>query len=232
MSSMITVDDLSFELRRSARRKTVQITVDRGGELVLFAPRECPEATIGDFVRQKRYWIYTKLAEKDALRVNVPKKEFVSGEGFPYLGRSYRLLLVDDQDVPVKLDRGRFRMRREAVAEGRGHLIRWYTDHARRWLRHRVRRFQSRLDVQPSGISVQDLGYRWGSCGKGGRLYFHWRAILLPSPIVEYIVCHELVHLHHPHHTAAFWGRLERALPDFARRKQWLAENAHEAMGV
>lgn len=228
----ITIDDLHFELRRSERRKTVQITVDRGGELVLFAPTGCPDGIINDFVREKRYWIFTKLAEKEALRVDVPPKQFVNGEGFPYLGRSYRLLLVDDQDVPVKLERGRFQMRRDAADDGRKHLIDWYTEHARIWLTRRVGRLKGRVGAEPSGVTVQDLSYRWGSCGKGGRLYFHWRTILLPSPIAEYVVAHELVHLHEPHHTPAFWTRLQRAVPDFASRKQWLAENAAGATEI
>lgn len=33
-------------------------------------------------------------------------------------------------------------------------------------------------------------------------------------------------HLHEPHHTPEFWRRVERALPDFERRKRWLAEHA------
>lgn len=53
-----------------------------------------------------------------------------------------------------------------------------------------------------------------------------WRSILLPPSIVEYIILHEFVHLHESHYTPAFWTRVERAMPDFAKRKQWLAENA------
>jgi len=79
---------------------------------------------------------------------------------------------------------------------------------------------------QPSKINITDLGNRWGSCGRGGRLNFHWKSILLPAFAVEYIVVHELVHLHEPHHTPEFWRRVERSLPDFERRKRWLAEHA------
>ena len=156
----------------------------------------------------------------------------MNGEGFPYLGRSYRLLLVDDQDAPVKLEGGRFKLRRDAAQNGREHMVGWYTSRGRRWLEERVRRLQRRVDIDPGGVVVQDLGYRWGSCGKGGVLYFHWRSILLPARIVEYVVAHEMVHLHEPHHTPAFWTRLERVMPDFAARKQWLAENAAEPVSV
>ena len=228
----LTVGDLEFELRRSSRRRSVQVTVDRGGELILSAPDECPIATMEDFVNAKRFWIYTKLAEKEALRPHVSRKQYVNGAGFPYLGRSYRLLLVPRQDVPVKLENGRFKMVRDDAAHGREHMVRWYTEHATPWLEKRVERLRRRIGVEPSGVIVQDLGYRWGSCGKGGKLYFHWRSILLPPRIVEYIVVHELVHLREPHHTPEFWTRVERAMPDFAQRKQWLAERAGELVGV
>lgn len=91
------VDDLQFHLRHSARRRTMQITVERDGALVLSAPPEVDEATLRAFVHEKRFWIYTKLAEKDRLQRPVPRKEFVGGEGFLYLGRSHRLKVVDER---------------------------------------------------------------------------------------------------------------------------------------
>ncbi len=225
----LTVGDLSFEVRRSARRSSVQITVDRGGELLLSAPETCPTSTLERFVREKRFWVYTKLAQKDALGPPSSSKEFVSGEGFHYLGRSHRLLLVDEQDVAVKLEQGRFKMRRDVAREGSRHMVDWYKARARPWLAARVERFHGRVGVEPVGITVQDLGYRWGSCGKGGRLFFHWRAILLPPRVVEYVVVHELVHLVEPHHTVEFWRRVERVMPDFEVRRRWLAERGQAA---
>jgi len=231
MSSLV-VDALRFEVRRSPRRRSVQITVDRDGELLLSAPEVCSVRAIEAFVREKRFWIHTKLAEKEALAPSCPTKKYVSGEGFLYLGRSYRLLLVDEQDIPVKLEQGRFKMARSAAQTGRDHMVRWYTERARPWLAGRVERYRRRIGVDPASLTVQDLAFRWGSCGKGSRLYFHWRTILLPPRIVEYIVVHELVHLIEPHHVPAFWGRVERAMPDFAVRKQWLAENGKHVVGV
>jgi predicted metal-dependent hydrolase len=58
-------------------------------------------------------------------------------------------------------------------------------------------------------------------------LNFNWETILLPPSIVEYVVVHELVHLQERNHTPALWRRIERAMPDYARRKAWLA--AHGA---
>ncbi|MBN2196983.1 MAG: M48 family metallopeptidase [Polyangiaceae bacterium] len=234
MTETLTVGDLTLEVRWSARRQTLGLTVERGGELAVSAPEGCPLRTLEAYVREKRFWIYQKLAAKEALPTGAPAKEYVDGEGFPYLGRSYRLLLVDDQAVPVKLEQGRFKLRRADVRGGHGreHLVVWYAAHARPWLAERVERFRGRVGVVPSGVTVQDLGYRWGSCGKGARLYFHWRTMLLPPRIAEYIVVHELVHLREAHHTPEFWRRVERAMADFGVRKRWLAERGREVAGV
>ena len=230
--SVLTVDDLSFELKPSTRRRTLQITVDRSGELVLSAPPDVEEERLREFVLEKRFWIYTKLAEKDRLQKAVPSKSYVDGEGFLYLGRSYRLRLVDEQDTTLKLLNGRFMLRRDLVETARSHLIQWYSARAKVWLWDKVQDYVARMEVQPVGVKVQDLGYRWGSCGKGDWLYFHWKTILLPPRIAEYVVVHELAHLHQPHHTSDFWQRVERALPDFERRKIWLAEHGMDVEGI
>ncbi|GHD72604.1 metal-dependent hydrolase [Luteimonas padinae] len=224
MSTTLKIDDLSFEVRHSSRRRTLQITVERDGSLLLSAPSGMGEAALREFATEKRLWIYTKLAEKELMRRAVPRKEFVDGEGFLYLGRNYRLKLVEDQDVPLRFSGGRFRLRRDMIDSGRDHFVRWYSERAREKLSLFVDELQARMEVQPSAVKVQDLGYRWGSCGKGNCLYFHWKTILLPSRIVEYVAAHEMAHLHEPHHTPEFWLRLERAMPDYAQRKAWLAE--------
>ena len=123
-------------------------------------------------------------------------------------------------------------MPKALARDGRQHLIRWYCDRAKPWLSDKVKDFAARMEVSPTGVKVQDLGYRWGSCGKGGRLYFHWKTILLPARIAEYVVVHEMAHLHEPHHTPEFWGRVERAMPDFERRKAWLAQHGSDVEGI
>jgi predicted metal-dependent hydrolase len=221
----VTVGDLRLEVRASKRRTTMQVTIDRGGELIVFAPADCDSSTVKEFVLEKRLWIYRKLAEKEALHQPEVRKQYVTGAGFPYLGRNYRMLLVEDQRDPLRLEAGRFRLRRRVAGDGRRHMVDWYTAHAQPWLAERVARLAPRVGVKPSGVLVRDLGYRWGSCGKGDKLYFHWKTILLPPRMVEYVVTHELVHLLETNHSPWFWQRLERAMPDSALRKDWLAAN-------
>lgn len=224
MIPVLNVDDLRFDVVLSARRRTMELSVERNGDLVIRAPEGATRARLEAFIREKRTWIYRKVAEKEALRRAVPVREYVTGEGFPYLGRSYRLLLVNQQDVPLRLEAGRFRLLRSEAARGRSHFIHWYTEHARVWLRRRVEALAPRVGAEPSAVEVRDLGYRWGSCGRGRTLNFNWAIILLPPAIVEYVVVHELAHLRERNHTPAFWRSVERVLPDYARRKAWLAE--------
>ena len=234
--SSLTVNDLRFDVRRSELRRTLEITVDRGGELILSAPPGVTEATLRDFVQRKRLWVYQQLARQDALPRQAPTKAFVDGEGFAYLGRHYRLRLVPDADTDadaaVKLVGGRFVLPKALARDGREHLIRWYCDHAKPWLWGKAQDYAARMEVKPAGLRVQDLGYRWGSCGKGCLLYFHWKTILLPAQMAEYVVVHEMAHLHEPHHTPEFWLRVERAMPDFERRKVWLSERGIEVEGL
>jgi predicted metal-dependent hydrolase len=219
-----TVNDLCFEVRRSPRRRALEIVVDRGGELILSAPSETPEAMLRDFVLRKRIWIYKQLARKETAPPSLPAKHFVDGEGLAYLGRTYRLRLVPDSDVAVKLQNGRFLMPKSLVGDGRAHMIRWYCGRARPWLMSKIEEHRARMEVAPADVRVRDLGYRWGSCGKGAILYFHWKTILLPASIAEYVAVHEMAHLQVPHHTPEFWRRVERAMPDYQRRKNWLDE--------
>ena len=225
MSEALTVDELTFEIRRSPGRRTLGMNLGRDGELTLSAPRGMSEDLLSDFVREKRFWLYTKIAEREARQRPVSGKDFVSGEGFPYLGRSYRLLLVDEQDTALKLEAGRFRLLLTEADQGREHFIRWYTERGGRWLKHRLKGWVSRMDAEPTSVEVRDLGFRWGSCGKSGAVNFHWATVLLSPSEVDYVIVHELAHLIEPNHTPEFWLRVGRALPEFEQRKAWLAEH-------
>jgi predicted metal-dependent hydrolase len=223
----ITFGDLSFELRHSAKRRTIGITVERDGQLILASPPEVPMETLEKVVRDKRLWIYSKLLKKESLNPPTAVKEYVSGEGFYYLGRNYRLKLVDgvNRQPPLRLYQSRFELQRDAQARGREEFIRWYCDRLRPILDTQIVALVNRVGISPRSVQVRELGYRWGSCGHKGDLYFHWRVAMLPRTLIEYVVVHELMHLIEPHHTNPFWDRVERVVSDWCDRKQWLAQN-------
>ena len=228
MSGTLTIDDLTFALRRSSRRKTLGITIERDGALVLTAPKDTSVEEIERLTRQKGLWIYRKLAEREFLIGPTRAKEYVPGETFYYLGRAYRLRLTDEESSPpLRLQHGWFELRRNEVDRGERHFSDWYASHGAPWLARRVELYAPRVGVEPGPLKVQELGYRWGSCGSAS-LNFHWRALQLPTRAIDYVVVHELVHIVEPRHDQVFWSRVERAMPDYESRKAWLAEHGGE----
>lgn len=228
MSETIELRGLLFEVRRSSRRQTIGLTVDRRGELVIHAPEKAESRELTQWAGKKLLWVHRKLALKRNISPTNREPEFVSGESFSYLGHRYRLKLVGDQEEPLRLDQGRFCLRRDQCAEAPAHFRCWYVSTGSEWLKNRVRLYLHRTGTEPSGIQVRDLGFRWGSCGKKGLLFFNWRLLQLPVRLLDYVIVHELVHLKVPHHTAEFWYALELALPDWRQRQQALQLEARD----
>jgi type I restriction enzyme M protein len=77
-------------------------------------------------------------------------------------------------------------------------------------------------------VDGRDLGYRWGSCGKNGVVYFNWKLLQLPARIADYVIAHELAHLLEPHHGPGLWRILDRSLPDRRDRSEELKVKARD----
>jgi len=58
--------------------------------------------------------------------------------------------------------------------------------------------------VRPTSVKVGDARTRWGSCSSSGAIRYSWRLILAPPDARRYVVCHEVAHLRHLDHGAAF----------------------------
>jgi predicted metal-dependent hydrolase len=222
----LVIEELTFALRWSSRRRTIGITVRPDGRLVVAAPAGCRLRRVETVVHEKLPWIRRKLAEI-AARPAPPRRTYADGERLPYLGSSYRLCLEQNGGLPVRFYRGRFLMEPDAAADGRQHMVDWYARRADTVLVARVNQFSPVVGAAPVSVLVGDLGRRWGTCDAQGRLRFHWETVLFPTKMLDYIVVHELAHLHELNHSSRFWSRVERVVPDYRERKTWLRENAH-----
>ena len=182
--SSLLVGDLTLEVAPPGDRKTIEVIVERDASLVLKAPPGVSAERATQFVIAKRQWIYRKLAEKDALTGPPIVKQFVEGEGFAYLGRSYRLTLTEgDGTRRVRLERGRFLLPAVEADRGAAVMRRWYTDVGGPWLQRRIRPWAARLGEDAVVVEVRDLGYRWGSARpRDGlkRINIHWATLQLP----------------------------------------------------
>lgn len=101
---------------------------------------------------------------------------------------------------------------------------------ARRVLTEKTDRFKKELDVEYKRIRIGDQKTRWGSCSSKGTISYSWRLILMPDEIQDYVVVHELCHLHEMNHSKKFWEWVGRIIPDYQRRRRWLKSHGDEYM--
>ncbi len=82
------------------------------------------------------------------------------------------------------------------------------------------------LGLQVAGVTVRDQRSRWGSCSPSGRISLNWRLIQVPPSVRDYVLLHELAHLHHPDHSRRYWKELERICPWHREARAWLRASA------
>lgn len=80
-------------------------------------------------------------------------------------------------------------------------------------------KWQPIVGAYANEIRVKKMYTRWGSCNTRAKRI--WLSVYLPAyPIecTEYVIVHELCHLHHANHSPAFWQTVATAMPDY---QQW-----------
>ncbi len=224
MKELIEIDDLRVRLKRSARRKTVALVVDRVGGVELLLPEKLSDADAEGIIKRKQLWIYKTLDIKRRGLHETAEKDYVSGESFFFSGRKHSLSL-QGEGKGLTFHNGRFYLPRALAANGRKAFVDWYTEETKTIISERIDILSRRVAVFPGKVTVQDLGFNWASCGKGGRLYFNWKIAMLPLEIVDYLMTHELIHLKEPRHSQTFYTLLVRAVPNYKQLDRWLLEN-------
>lgn len=224
------VRDIEYQLLPQHKRKTTDITIERDGSVTVRSPLCLTPEQIDAVVESKRLWIYRNLAQWQELNASKVAREWVNGETFLYLGRAYRLTLVAEQSCSLRLKAGRFYLDRRIIdREGKAGAQKafkaYFTAKGQEKFSDRVDYFAPKVGVRVTGIKIKDLGYRWGSCGTKGVLNFHFRCMMAPLKVIDYVVVHELCHLHYRNHSDAFWNEVDKVMPDYAERKDWLRKN-------
>lgn len=227
------VRDIKYQLLPGSDRETTDIVIERNGVITVRPPKRMTPAQVDETVLSKRMWIYRHIAEWRDLNAAHVTREWVNGETFLYLGGCYRLQLVVNQDEPLKLKDGRFCLLRTVIEEvgveaARQAFVTFYEQKGRSRLQKRVAHFSPKVGVSAGAVLVKDAGYRWASCTKSGDLLFHWKCLMAPMTIIDYIVVHELCHLRHRDHSDAFWNEVDKVLPDYRERKEWLRMHGAE----
>jgi hypothetical protein len=211
----------TLNIKRS-ERKTLSIYIERDGSVSIFAPASLDDAALESVIKKKEYQIYKHLAEWELLNASKVQREVVNGQSYLYLGRNYRLEQVKDQGKPLLLKNGNFLLRSDWKEKARQLFIELYKEKGLRKIVERVNYYQGKVGVSPKDVRVVDLKNRWASCSAKGNLNFHWKCMMAPLSVIDYIIVHELGHLIHKNHTKAFWNEIDKILPRYHEQIVWL----------
>ena len=209
-----------------SKRKTFALEVRRDGSLVVRVPLRATRAQVEALISQKGDWIKAKQELVKSLYPPVPPKEYVNGEGFLYLGQSYKLAILDGAAEPLVLS-DQFYLARLSLPDAPAVFKAWYRQQAFDVISHRVECYASRDGFVYKGVKISQARTRWGSCGPTGALSFSWRLVMAPLRVIDYVVVHELVHLQVKNHSTDFWGKVKTLMPDYQQQVAWLKQNGH-----
>jgi predicted metal-dependent hydrolase len=217
MPATAPAQEIPYTVRRSSRARRVRVNVDAHTGVEVVLPARAPERAAAAAVSELRPWIERRLREARAVRAALASRAGT----VPYLGAALEL-------VPQA---GRTRVHRAGdrllVPDGdaRAALERFYRRAARIEIAARLDRASTLAGASYSGLDIRAQRTRWASCSAGGRMSFNWRLLLAPERVLEYVIWHEVCHLHVLDHSPRFWSLLERHWPDYRADRDWLRRN-------
>ena len=215
--------ELQYELTY-AQRKTLGISVQPDLRVVVKAPEGTPLAEIEARVLKRAPWIIKQQKDLARYLPHLPPRQYVSGETHRYLGRQYRLKVVESANgtpESVKRDRSFITVQvrdRADTEQVRDLLDAWYHDHARRVFQERLEACYPKMahvGVPYPEIAIRAMRSRWGSCSSKGRITLNVKLIKVPKSYIDYVIFHELCHLAEPNHSPRYYELLDRVLPDW-----------------
>ncbi|HNH26771.1 MAG TPA: SprT family zinc-dependent metalloprotease, partial [Anaerolineales bacterium] len=203
--------DIQIDNLVRAKRRTIALIVERDGSLTVRAPRRATLNDIYGFIQEKTDWILRSREKLKAIKP-IPKKAYVDGERFLFLGQEYELRLVPPQRTALKLDGG-FTLSTSAQERGELAFTKWYKTQALTIFTERVNHYANLHGLIPKEVKVNSAKTRWGSCTSAGTLNFTWRLVMAPLEVIDYVVLHELAHLKVKNHSPRFWKLVESLCP-------------------
>jgi predicted metal-dependent hydrolase len=219
---------IGFELVYS-EREAMAIHVHPDSSVVVDAPMGTDYEQVMERVQKKAKWVakQQRLYAQHQPTINrIPR--YASGETHYYLGKQYRLKVIQDDVERVKFYRGRLYLH--------VHQLSNYdrkSDLLNQWYRTRADFiFSQQLDVchplvEPFGVSyptlkIRAMKSRWGSASPSGSITLNLRLIHVPKKLINYVILHELCHLKEMNHSSQFYDLLSRILPSWEQYRDEL----------
>lgn len=157
------------------------------------------------------------------------QRYYLSGEEHRYLGRRYRLKVIQGGVAEVKARGGQLLVKthRPSRSDETALLLEaWYRLRASEVFVGRLEAvlplFKRPGEVRPTSLQIRKAAARWGSMTPAGKMILNLELIQKPTRCIDYVIAHELCHWLEPNHGRSFWSLLTRVMPDWQLRKERL----------
>ncbi|MCR8843581.1 M48 family metallopeptidase [Paenibacillus sp. SC116] len=194
------------------RRTKTTIHMDAFGRVSIKVPKDTTEETVRIAIEQYSKWIIENLRKIDAAKETTKSREYDDAGKFLHLGKEYLLheLIETDglteEELKLKLKKFYFASCKKIIGE-------------------RIKIYQNDLKVKPKSFEIIESRTKWGTCSSDKKLTFNYRLAMAPIEVIDYVVIHELCHLHHMNHDRSFWRRIGSIMPDYKEKEQYLARH-------
>jgi hypothetical protein len=215
-------------LFQRVRRRSIGFVVGPDG-LEVRAPKWVTIKEVEMGLQERGEWVLRKWAEMQERQKNIRQIEWREGASLDFLGAPIHLRLSPENGRSELNDQRQLLLALPHNAEPaqiRDAVQAWLMREAKTLFENRLNFYAPQMGVQWRRLSLSNAGSRWGSARIDGAIRLNWRLIHLKPDAIDYVVVHELAHLHEMNHSPAFWNVVASILPDHvARRKELQKEN-------
>lgn len=212
--------------RRSARARRISLRIEpRGGGVIVTLPARASLAAGHAVLQTYRDWVAERLE-----RLPAP---VALGDGATIMldGTPRRIVHCGDRRGTAWLEAGDIHVGGDAALIG-PRVGNWLRAQASQQLSQLAREKAAAAGLVLRRVTIKDTSSRWGSCTADGTVMFSWRLVMAPPSVQDYVVGHEVAHLRHMNHSAAFWSLTEQLTPHRASANAWLAAHGPGLMRV
>jgi len=226
MKETLSINSTDFEVRRSSRRKRISVGFDTGAETFFIA---APTKLAGTDILRILGPQISRLMDRltPSAKRALPPHKYEDGEKFYYKGVEYPLKRVHSEKEADLSFREGFFFIGSASGNERKTFKAWYKRALYDEIRKILHEWTRRIKVNPASVNIKTVRSVWGSCSSKGNLTFSTRLALVPPDLLEYVTAHELCHLKHMDHSAAFWEELSGHMPDCKERRKMLRDQEY-----
>ena len=210
---------LPLVIRRlpQSRRMTLRLAPD-GSEVRVSMPRWGRNADALAFVHSRGEWLSQQLGRLPA------RQEIAPGALLRYRGETLRIAHDPAHPRRPRVSDGALRL--GGPVEGLGpRLHRWLQAEARLLLAADLAHYAARAGQPIPRLALSSARSRWGSCSSKGIVRINWRLVMAPDWVRRSVVAHEVTHLLHFDHSAAFHTSLAALFEgEIAEANRWLKQ--------